>query len=116
MSDTGSSFGGYNFGGRNAASRFDDSNPFAFSHETPGAKRARAQGEKHHPASPKTIDGELTASPQKPQYSSGFSLGQKVLHLKFGEGEVLAIEGTKLTIHFATVGRKKVLESFVKGG
>jgi len=33
--------------------------------------------------------------------------GVQVLHIKFGEGEVLAVEGNKLTIQFASVGRKK---------
>ncbi len=116
VSDTGSSFGGYNFGGRNAASRFDDNAPFAFTHETPGAKRARSRQENHRSSGPKTIDGELNARPAKASPSSAFSVGQKVLHLKFGEGEVLTVDGNKLTIHFASVGRKKVLESFVKRG
>jgi len=121
VSDTGSSFGGYNFGGRNAASRFDDSNPFAFTHETPGAKRARSRQEKRAATGLKTqgfktIDGTLSAHPAKTNSASGFAVGQKVLHLKFGEGEVLVVDGTKLTIHFASVGRKKVLESFVRRG
>jgi len=125
VSDTGSSFGGYGYGGRNTASRFDDSNPFAGTYETPGAKRARGQQETRQSSDPKTrapktqgfktIDGDVVARPGKANPASGFSVGQKVQHLKFGEGEVLAVDGNKLTIHFASVGRKKVLESFVKG-
>ena len=121
VSDTGSSFGGYNYGGRNKASRFNDSDTFGSTYDTPGWKRARAQREKQNPhgelvepRGPKTIDGELSAHPAKTNPASGFAVGQKVLHLKFGTGEILAVEGNKLTIMFETVGRKKVLESFVK--
>ena len=48
--------------------------------------------------------------------SSGFSLGERVFHLKFGYGEVIQIEGNKLTIDFEKAGTKKVLESFIRKG
>lgn len=38
-----------------------------------------------------------------------------VFHLKFGNGSVAAIEGTKLTIDFDGAGQKKVLDGFVSG-
>ena len=44
---------------------------------------------------------------------SPYEAGQRVFHLKFGYGEISAIEGNKLTIDFDKAGRKKVLESFV---
>jgi DNA helicase II / ATP-dependent DNA helicase PcrA len=47
--------------------------------------------------------------------SSQFTQGQRVFHLKFGYGEVSAVEGNKLTILFDKAGEKKVLDSFVEG-
>ena len=116
VTDTGSSYGGYNYGGQKTASRFDTSDPFESNYETPGWKRARAQKSARTSSGPKTIEGELVARSVNIRSNSAFSVGQTVLHLKFGEGEVQAIEGNKLTIMFKSVGRKKVLESFVKGG
>ena len=121
VTDTGSSYGGYNYGGRSSASRFDSSDPFSpqgFSstYETPGWKRARRQKATRTSPGPRTIDGELVARSTSQNANSPFAVGQTVLHLKFGEGKVAQVEGNKLTIDFASVGRKKVLESFVKRG
>jgi len=116
VTDTGSSYGGYNFGGTNSTSRFDKSDPFESNYQTPGWKRMQAQRSTRNSSSPKTIEGELVARSVDMSSAALFSVGEKVLHLKFGEGEVQAVEGNKLTIEFASVGRKKVLESFVKGG
>ncbi len=116
VTDTGSSYGGYNYGGQKTPSRFDTSDPFESNYETPGWKRARAQKSARTSSGPKTIEGGLVARSVNIRSNSAFSVGQTVLHLKFGEGEVQAIEGNKLTILFESVGRKKVLESFVKGG
>ena len=60
---------------------------------------------------PVTIEGELVASSVA---SSAFTVGQRVLHLKFGYGRVTAVDGNKLTIHFDKAGEKKVVDSFVK--
>ena len=45
---------------------------------------------------------------------SGFVTGERVFHLKFGYGEIVAIEGNKLTVQFEKAGRKKVLDGFVE--
>ena len=37
-----------------------------------------------------------------------------VFHLKFGNGNIAAIEGNKLTIDFDKAGQKRVLDGFVK--
>ena len=119
VTDTGSSYGGYNYGGRNSASRFDSSDPFgggfSSTYETPGWKRAQRQKATRTSPGPRTIEGELVARSTSRNTNSPFAVGQTVLHLKFGEGKVAQVEGNKLTIDFASVGRKKVLESFVKG-
>ena len=44
---------------------------------------------------------------------SPYSVGERVFHQKFGNGNIAAIEGNKLTIDFDRAGQKKVLDSFV---
>ena len=44
---------------------------------------------------------------------SAFEEGARVFHQKFGYGEVMAIEGDKLTIEFDKAGEKRVVASFV---
>ncbi|RWC96031.1 MAG: ATP-dependent DNA helicase [Mesorhizobium sp.] len=62
----------------------------------------------------RTIDGELVAKSvaDKP---SAFSVGDRVFHQKFGNGNISAIEGNKLTIDFDKAGQKRVLDGFVTG-
>jgi DNA helicase-2/ATP-dependent DNA helicase PcrA len=45
--------------------------------------------------------------------SASFKVGDRVFHDKFGNGTVLALDGTKLEIDFDKAGIKKVLDSFV---
>jgi DNA helicase II / ATP-dependent DNA helicase PcrA len=109
----------FSYGG----SRFDRMQPFSgSSYQTPGWQRAQA-----HRAStddggysarrsgdrrgPMLIEGELVA---KSTGSSGFKLGGRVLHTKFGPGTIEAVDGNKLTVEFDKAGRKMVLDSFVE--
>ena len=46
--------------------------------------------------------------------SSGFTVGDRVFHLKFGNGNIASIDGNKLTINFDKAGQKRVLDSFVE--
>lgn len=46
--------------------------------------------------------------------NSSFHMGSKVTHKKFGEGEVLSVDGKKLTINFGKGGTRKVMENFVE--
>jgi ATP-dependent DNA helicase UvrD/PcrA len=41
-------------------------------------------------------------------------LGERVFHQKFGNGNVVAVDGNKLTIHFDKAGEKRVVDSFVE--
>ncbi len=66
-----------------------------------GAKRA-----------PLTIEGELIA--KSTGAPSLFAVGERVFHLKFGNGNVTAVDGNKLTIHFDKAGEKRVVDSFVE--
>jgi DNA helicase II / ATP-dependent DNA helicase PcrA len=64
------------------------------------------------PRLPLTIEGELIA--KSTGTVSAFSLGDRVFHQKFGNGNVTAIDGNKLTIQFDKAGEKRVVDSFVE--
>ncbi len=114
VTDTGSAYGGYAYGGRKA-NRFNMTDPFDSLYETPGWQRARAQQGARKGAGPMTIEGELVArSVDLGAQASAYKTGERVFHLKFGYGTIEQIEGNKLTIEFEKAGRKKVLESFVQ--
>jgi DNA helicase-2/ATP-dependent DNA helicase PcrA len=61
---------------------------------------------------PLTIEGELVA--KSTGTVSAFSIGDRVFHLKFGNGNVIAVDGNKLTIAFDRAGEKRVVDSFVE--
>ena len=61
---------------------------------------------------PLTIEGELIA--KSTGTVSAFTLGDRVFHQKFGNGNVTAIDGNKLTIQFDKAGEKRVVDSFVE--
>jgi len=131
-----SSYGGY------GQSRFDHQDPFRNNYSTPGWRRAQqnkteatktnwgsrsganidrigyGEAESGYGAGrgspkPKTIEGELIAKSVADQ-PSAFVLGERVFHIKFGNGNVSAIDGNKLTINFDKSGQKRVLDSFVE--
>src|SRR4029450_2112849 len=60
---------------------------------------------------PMVIEGELIA--KSTGTVSEFSLDDRVFHQKFGYGNVVKIDGNKLTIAFEKAGEKKVVDSFV---
>ncbi|MEQ1943003.1 UvrD-helicase domain-containing protein [Mesorhizobium sp. VNQ89] len=61
----------------------------------------------------RTIDGELVAKSVS-DTPSPFKIGDRVFHQKFGNGNVAAVEGNKLTVNFDKAGQKKVLDGFVQ--
>ena len=95
-------------------SRFDEpAAGFQSGYTTPGWQRAKEQkGREDRPRSraPVTLEGELVASSAG---VSGYALGERVFHEKFGYGEVAEVDGNKLTIDFDKAGRKRVVDSFV---
>ncbi|NTF42427.1 ATP-dependent helicase [Rhizobium rhizogenes] len=126
------SYGGYGRGGY-GQSRFDKAEPFANSYSTPGWKRAQANktdatrdnwgsrsghaveriGYGESGPKTRTIDGELVAKSTSAEPSK-FMVGDRVFHIKFGNGNVAEIEGNKLTIEFDRAGQKRVLDGFVE--
>ncbi|WP_309086033.1 UvrD-helicase domain-containing protein [Chelativorans sp.] len=61
----------------------------------------------------RTIEGELVAKSVS-DTPSQFKVGDRVFHLKFGNGHIAAIDGNKLTIDFDKAGQKRVLDGFVE--
>ncbi|MDG4894042.1 UvrD-helicase domain-containing protein [Mesorhizobium sp. WSM4976] len=60
----------------------------------------------------RTIEGELVAK-SVADAPSAFNVGDRVFHQKFGNGNIAAIDGNKLTIDFDKAGQKRVLDGFV---
>jgi DNA helicase-2/ATP-dependent DNA helicase PcrA len=58
------------------------------------------------------IEGELVA--KSTGTPSSFAVGDRVFHQKFGNGNVVAVDGNKLTIAFDKAGEKRVVDSFVE--
>ncbi len=126
------SYGGYGRGGY-GQSRFDKADPFQNTYSTPGWKRAQQHrsdatrdnwgtrsghaveriGYGESGPRGRTIDGELVAKSTATE-PSRFSVGDRVFHMKFGNGNIAAIEGNKLTIDFDRAGQKRVLDGFVE--
>lgn len=61
----------------------------------------------------KLINGELVAKSVSDE-PSRFKIGDRVFHLKFGNGNIASIDGNKLTVDFDKAGQKRVLEGFVQ--
>jgi DNA helicase-2/ATP-dependent DNA helicase PcrA len=79
----------------------------------PDAHQARfAAAQRRSRTSPLTIEGELVARSSGP--ASSFAIGDRVFHLKFGNGNVTAVDGNKLCIQFDQAGEKRVVDSFVE--
>jgi DNA helicase-2/ATP-dependent DNA helicase PcrA len=61
---------------------------------------------------PLITEGELI--PKSISTTSAFSVGDRVFHQKFSNGNVTAIDGNKLTIQLDRAGEKRVVDSFVE--
>lgn len=131
--------GGY---GAYGQSRFDKQEPFGTARSSPGWKRAQANqtdatrgnwgsrsgmnverigygetdsgfGAGKGSVKGRVIEGELVAKSVS-EIPSAFTQGDRVFHLKFGNGNVIRVEGNKLTVEFDKAGEKKVLDGFVE--
>jgi DNA helicase-2/ATP-dependent DNA helicase PcrA len=76
------------------------------------AGRVGGDARKAKRQTPLTIEGELVA--KSSGAASSFATGDRVFHQKFGNGNVTAVDGNKLTIHFDKAGEKRVVDSFVE--
>jgi ATP-dependent DNA helicase UvrD/PcrA len=76
------------------------------------ARKARSGEGAKAKRPPLTIEGELIA--KSTGVPSSFAVGERVFHQKFGNGNVTAVDGNKLTIRFDKAGEKRVVDSFVE--
>jgi DNA helicase II / ATP-dependent DNA helicase PcrA len=135
-------FGGFAGYGNVGGSRFDQTETFGSTYSTPGWQRARSRGgnfgsggnsgggagfrdtgasygAKAAPAAgpaprhrgPITIEGELVA--KSTGTTSAFTVGDRVFHQKFGNGNVTHVDGNKLVVDFDHAGEKNVVDRFV---
>jgi DNA helicase-2/ATP-dependent DNA helicase PcrA len=107
-----------NQGGRNgqgsgqAGGGFNESqSPFSGSRSDASSSRSDAAGARNK-RGPMVIEGELVA--KSTGTVSEFSPADRVFHQKFGYGQVVKVDGNKLTIAFEKAGEKKVVDSFVE--
>jgi DNA helicase-2/ATP-dependent DNA helicase PcrA len=99
-------------GGGQAGGGFNESqSPFSGS-RSDAFSRGDAHGGSRSKRGPMTIEGELIA--KSTGTTSEFTLADRVFHQKFGYGQVVKIDGNKLTIAFEKAGEKKVVDSFVE--
>jgi DNA helicase II / ATP-dependent DNA helicase PcrA len=99
-------------GGGGQAGGFNESqSPFSSS-RSDASSRGGAGVFSRNKRGPMTIEGELVA--KSTGTVSEFSLDDRVFHQKFGYGNVVKIDGNKLTIAFEKAGEKKVVDSFVE--
>ncbi|WP_370320419.1 ATP-dependent helicase [Oricola sp.] len=139
VAEQSSDYGGY---GSYGGSRFDRVDPFTTNRSSPGWQRAQQNrnsgtaqnwgsrsgvgverigygetdsgyGAGRKSVKGRTIEGELVAKSVS-DTPSAFSKGDRVFHMKFGNGNVVAVEGNKLTVDFDKAGQKRVLDGFVE--
>ena len=99
-------------GGDEGGSRATSSPPPLRGRSAAGGREGGASSKKRRPAVPLTIEGELIA--KSTGTTSAFAVGERVFHQKFGNGNVVAVDGNKLTIAFDKAGEKRVVDSFVE--
>jgi len=71
--------------------------------------RAQARSRRGNPLA---VEGELVV--KSTGSTSAFSIGDRVFHMKFGNGNVVAVDGNKLVIQFDKAGEKRVVDSYVE--
>ena len=79
---------------------------------SPGWQRFQQNKRKPYSRAPKDIEGRAVRRPAKAK-TSEYTVGDRVFHQKFGYGDVMETDGTKLTVAFDKAGEKKVLDGFV---
>jgi len=76
-----------------------------------GGRPGRGAGGATKKHTPLTIEGELVA--KSTGTTSAFTLGDRVFHQKFGNGNITAIDGNKLVVQFDKAGEKRVLDHYI---
>jgi DNA helicase-2/ATP-dependent DNA helicase PcrA len=114
---------GYYGGGpgmQQTASRWEDTSFGGAGYTSPGWQRAQARTATRtsfsEPSRVRTqvIEGEGRLVAVSEPAASSYKRGERVFHQKFGYGQVIGVEGNKLTVSFDKAGEKKVIDSFVE--
>ena len=118
--------------GNVGGSRFDDVRTFGSTYGTPGWQRARNHGAGGGaPAADRAATAGRAGSWPVPARGRGgrvveseavtqpggvsvYKIGDRVFNLKFGNGNVVRVDGRKLTVAFDKAGEKKVMDGFVE--
>ena len=126
--------GGFSGYGNAGASRFDEMTHFSSGYTTPGWQRAQRKKEFGIDEGASREAGTFTRARRKAQASKGrlrriiegelvakstgtvsdYAVGDRVFHQKFGNGNVTAVDGNKLTVLFDRAGEKRVVDNFVQ--
>jgi len=78
----------------------------------PTKKTKTAKPTRERPQRQNTLPEVVAGS--SPAKLTGFAVEDRVSHPQFGNGTVIAIEGSALSIVFDEQGRKRIIESYVK--
>jgi DNA helicase-2/ATP-dependent DNA helicase PcrA len=92
----------------------DAAAPYAAPYESWAAevKSRGAKGARRRSRVPLTLEGELVA--RSTGAVSDYTIGDRVFHQKFGNGNVTAIDGNKLIVQFDHAGEKRVVDTYVQ--
>ncbi|MBO9478104.1 UvrD-helicase domain-containing protein [Shimia sp. R11_0] len=101
--------GSRDFGGSFGQSGLEQSAMRADAYNSPGWKRMQSRAGQYGTSQPK----ESASSAINLAAESSFMVGERVFHQKFGYGNVLAIEGEKLSVGFDKAGEKKLVARFL---
>jgi len=104
---------------RRIHNQWQSSNPSRFVEELPSEHTERSNiGGRVRPFIRRTPARKLQVAeaPARSLIEKEFQVNQRVFHIKFGYGRVIAFEGDKLEIDFDHSGVKKVMKSFVESG
>ncbi|MDO8839846.1 MAG: UvrD-helicase domain-containing protein [Parvibaculum sp.] len=81
---------------------------------SPGWRRAKENAEAASRVRPPAYETHADLVATSDPAAASYNTGERVFHQKFGYGEVLSIDGNKLTVDFDKAGRKKVIDSFLE--
>ena len=119
-------------GGWSTGPGFEEMDSFGSNYATPGWQRARSRSHADEnragddPAPFGTREAQTRRNRRPERFAaagelvvrsggaaSAYAVGDRVFHIKFGYGDVVVVEGNKLTVAFEKAGEKRVVDRFV---
>jgi DNA helicase II / ATP-dependent DNA helicase PcrA len=99
------------FYGNYGGFRDNEANFTANTYSSPGWRRAQ-EARTRNERGP-IIDAKAKVVATAASASTGYAVGERVFHQKFGYGRIVAVEGNKLLVDFDKAGSKRVMDGFV---